>query len=117
MLTLYYALVAAGVVLAYSVAKPDEGMYCFMPYGQPVIATHYSDTVRLKVNWLFDQERAGEAWSEWEVGEDNVVDCEIWVHRPEQAMGDPDMDALGHEVLHCLIGEFHEDDKELPTRQ
>lgn len=85
----------------------DEGLYCYNPYGRPVIAEHYADTVRLKVNWLFD-DRGEVAWSEWDIAEDNTVDCEIWVHRPEQPLGDPDMDALGHEVLHCLIGDFHD---------
>ncbi len=108
MLTLYFALAAAAVVLAFNVAKPDE-LYCYDPYGQPVIAEHYVDYVVLRVTW--EGERGEGAWSEWEIWIDEddkeFTECEIHVPRPLQPLGDPDMDALGHEVLHCLIGDFH----------
>lgn len=103
-LAFFLGFAAGSLILAVSA---EEELHCYEPYGQPVIAEHYADTMQVKVNWLFGP-RGEAAWSEWELLADGSVDCEIWVHRPEQPLGDPDMDALGHEVLHCFIGEFHE---------
>lgn len=89
------------------IVSADEGMYCYMPYGQPVIAEHYVDSTLVTIHWL-DQERGDVAWSEWVVDEEQSLStCDIWAKRPMQPLGDPDMDALGHELLHCLIGDFH----------
>lgn len=101
-----FILVAISLVLM-STAMAAE--YCYAPYGQPVIATHYVDHAVIKVNWL-DQDTGEEAWSEWTIDEEQKLStCEIWVKRPMQPLGDPDMDALGHEVLHCFIGNFHDE--------
>jgi len=83
--------------------------YCYNPYGEYVVAEHYVDYVVLRVVW--EGERGEIAWSEWEIWEDEngeeFSECLVTVPRPKQILGDPDMDALGHEVLHCLIGSFH----------
>jgi hypothetical protein len=47
--------------------------------------------------------------SECEIHPDqNIGWCEIWVVMPTKVLGDPNMDAIGHEVAHGLFGDFHE---------
>jgi len=88
----------------------DKEEYCYAPYGGPVVAEHEATEVNLSVTWSHGS-RASYAQAAWFVREDGTVDCEIFVPRPHQVLGDPDMDSIGHEVLHCLIGSFHEEIK------
>ena len=37
----------------------------------------------------------------------NASVCEIFVPMPKRVVGDDRMDTLGHELLHCLAGQFH----------
>jgi len=88
----------------------ETPLYCYDPYGEEVEQEWEVDSTTVHINWL-DSERGGEAWSSFYYDEEtNSSLCAVYARRPEQILGDPDMDALGHEFLHCLIGEFHSDD-------
>lgn len=113
-LMIYLALAAVLVVLSSSFeAKSEQLEYCYAPYGAPVIAEHYVDYVVLRVTW--EGEQGGPGWAEWEIwideDDEEFTECTVHTPRPLQPLGDPDMDTLGHEVLHCLIGSFHPEDK------
>lgn len=45
----------------------------------------------------------------WRVDEDGVAHCRIFAAIPKRVYNDPAMDVLGHELLHCLIGSFHDE--------
>lgn len=111
MLTLYFALAAAAVVIAFSVAtRAGSEKYCYHPYSTPVLPEHLAKRTFMEVIWL-DQPRGIEAKSAWAYDEETETSiCRIWVRMPNQILGDPDMDSLGHETLHCLTGDFHPED-------
>ena len=100
-------LATSGLLLAFSGSASEQ--YCYEPYGSPVIATHHVSNLMISVNWIDDDVGDSEAWSKCEINEKhNTGWCEIWVKRPQKVIGDPAMDALGHEVLHGLLGDFHD---------
>lgn len=81
--------------------------FCYAPYGTDVEPEFEAKQALIQIHWL-SGERGEEAESSYYYDEEtSTTICVIWVHRPEQVLGDPDMDALGHELLHCLIGDFH----------
>jgi hypothetical protein len=91
----------------------SEYAVCYEPYDPPFV--DYGDAnvhkVELTVHWI-DTETAtdngAEAWSEFIIlPEQDTSICDIYVQPPVAMLGDPLMDALGHEVLHCLAGNFH----------
>lgn len=117
-------------VAAYSVLVVAVGLYPFRPSyggvpdlvcyegGDEAVKPEFELTnMSMTVHW-FDtvpelQEATGrrdaEALSSCEHYEDlNMAFCEIWVVRPARVLGDAQMDSLGHEVLHGLMGDFHE---------
>ena len=95
------------LILTVAVIAEESSLYCYAPYGKQPLAEFEAGTALVVVHWI-DGERGGEARSEFLYDASTDVSlCEIWVIRPEQILGDPDMDALGHETLHCLIGDFH----------
>ena len=108
-----YVLLALAVSLSYAPRSEEVSEYCYDPYGQDVEAEHAVNYVYLRVIWN-DNGRGGDAWSEWEIWEDEngeiFSECTVSVPPPQQILGDPDMDALGHEVLHCIIGNFHDEE-------
>jgi len=84
--------------------------YCYDPYGTGVIPEFEAKQTLVVVNWV-DVGRGGDAGSSYYYDEETRTSiCEVWVRMPEQILGDPDMDALGHEVLHCLAGDYHPED-------
>jgi len=94
--------------LVSAVALAEE--YCYDPYGSAVIPEWKANQTTILVTWT-DAPRGGGANSEWMYDEvEKISICRIWVRMPEQILSDPDMDSLGHEVLHCLTGDFHPED-------
>lgn len=88
--------------------------YCYEPYGtgvQPEFQVEYS---LISITWL-NQPRGEQTEAEYALyeSEDGTLwtECILFVRLPEQVLGDPDMDAIGHELLHCLIGDFHPNDE------
>jgi len=65
----------------------------------------------VEVLWFHEDSRGGDAFAEWVVRDDGIADCTLWIHMPQQVLGDPDMDGIGHELLHCLAGNFHPEDE------
>ena len=105
-LAVFLGFAAGSLVL---VATAEE--VCYEPYGQEVTGTHLVTNLVISVRWIDPEGSEDEAWSECEIQEDfNIGWCDIWVPMPVKVLGDPYMDALGHEVLHGLIGDFHESD-------
>lgn len=93
--------------------KPNtcpEDMYCYEPYGAPIAAEYVLDGAIVAIKFVDASEfkNGEEAYAIWEVDYDkNISWCLIKAQFPEQVLGDPRMDALGHELLHCITGNFH----------
>lgn len=88
----------------------DVKEYCFEPYGTEVRPERMSTKFKGTVNWYHDGPRGGNVYASWDIEDDGTVDCELWLIMPRQIMGDPDMDGIGHEFLHCVAGDFHPED-------
>ncbi len=85
-----------------------EEEYCYEPYGAPVEEEYRAGRTLIQVVYL-DAERGEEANASYLYDEEtDTTICKIWIRVPDQVIGDPDMDSIGHEVLHCLIGDFHQ---------
>lgn len=48
-----------------------------------------------QASWMLDEEL-------------QLTTCTVEIPLPDKVWGDEDMDTVGHEFLHCLIGDFHE---------
>jgi len=89
-----------------TLAEPVK--YCYEPYGPYVEPEFIATRTVIEVVWLLGP-RGDTAESSWHYDEETGVSvCKIWVRLPDQVLGDPDMNALGHEVLHCLAGNFYD---------
>ena len=98
------------IIGTYAYYPPPEHLICYEPYGAPVEAEYVLQGTILKVIWTApeDMPEDTEAYARWVVDWDaNASWCVIHAQFPEQVLGDPRMDALGHELLHCLVGDFH----------
>jgi hypothetical protein len=85
-----------------------ETMECYEPYGSPVEPEYILKGTVVKVNFVSEDELAGNevGYAEYRVY-GNVSVCHITAMLPEKILGDPRMDTLGHELLHCIAGSFH----------
>lgn len=82
--------------------------YCYVPYGENIRPEFIADGSFIKMNWV-DGERGMEAFASYMYDEEtSLTICVITARMPDQIIGDPDMDSLGHEFLHCVTGDFHE---------
>ena len=98
---------------------------CTAPDTEPdEVKPEYEITqLRIVVHWYDSDAEVTQAWQS--MGGDGEVwgfseceaqveydygACEIWVPRPRYLEGDPYMETLGHEVLHGLMGRFHDED-------
>lgn len=109
--------ISVGFGLAYIVPVSDATQQvCYETDGELVKPEYESQFIRLRVN-LYDTaeqltaatgERDIEGLASFERFKNEIVDCEIWAIRPRIVLGDAAMDTLGHELLHCISGEFHE---------
>lgn len=103
----------------------DQGAVCYLNEGEEVKPEYEATGLILVVHWFDTAEELRAAVAESEPGYDvtdlegfslctrmpelNAAVCDIWVQRPTHVMGDMNMDTLGHEVLHGLMGDFHDD--------
>lgn len=109
------AILALSVIATEAYGEEIEGIYgeieyeyCYTPYGVDVHPEFIADGGLVKMNWV-EGERGMKAWASYMYDEEtNQVICLITARMPEQVIGDPDMDSLGHEFLHCMTGDFHE---------
>jgi len=89
---------------------PMTDEVCYEPYGDSVDFEFEAEQALVKISWVDpgDLEDGVEAESSYYYDEEtNTTICLILAPRPVFVLGDPLMDALGHELLHCLAGEFH----------
>jgi len=81
--------------------------YCYEPYGAPVTPEFVADWAFVTFNWV-EGERGMEAFASYAYDQEtNSVICLVTARMPDQVIGDPDMDAIGHEIMHCVTGDFH----------
>lgn len=86
----------------------DEYEYCYAPYGVDVEAEFVADLSLVTIKWV-EGEKGMEAWASYLYDEEtNSTICVITARMPDKIIGDPEMDSLGHEFLHCVTGDFHE---------
>lgn len=88
----------------------ETELYCYEPYGAIIEPKYILNGTIVAVEFIDagDMPDGTEAYARWSVDFDaNVSYCVITAVLPEHMLGDPRMDALGHELLHCLTGEFH----------
>lgn len=82
--------------------------YCYVPYGVDVHPEFIAGVSLVKMDWV-DGERGMAVFASYMYDEEtNSTICLITARMPDQVIGDPDMDSLGHEFLHCITGDFHE---------
>jgi hypothetical protein len=87
-----------------------EGMVCYEAYGPPVEPEYILNGSLVVVQWVAEEDMPDgyEAYAQYSVDfENNASYCLITTTMPEQVLGDSKMDALGHELLHCITGAFH----------
>ena len=87
-----------------------ESMVCYEPYGATPQAEYVMAGAMVKVDFVDASAMpAGtEAYATWIPDfEENYSICIITVQFPSHVLGDPIMDSLGHELLHCITGKFH----------
>ena len=83
--------------------------YCYAPYPSSVTQEFKAARALVEIEYL-DTGRGELVESSWYYDEEtDTVLCKIWIRIPDDVIGDPDMDGLGHEFLHCMIGNFHPD--------
>lgn len=115
-------ILLAAIIMIVESAAQDIDPICYENQGVIVQPTREMTNLLISVNW-FDtldelesvlERRTGEdqtgteGYSECETyAERDIGWCEIWVVRPTYVLGDPNMDSLGHEVLHGLMGDYH----------
>ena len=98
------------ILIANSESPEEKEEYCYAPYSTAVIPERMSTKVLVDVIWFHEGTRGGDVFADWIVGDDGTVDCTLWLRMPQQILGDPDMDGIGHEFLHCVAGDFHPED-------
>ena len=85
-----------------------EEEYCYVPYGVGVHPEFVAGISLVTMKWV-DGPKGMEAWASYMYDEEtNSTICVITARMPDQIIGDPEMDSLGHEFLHCVTGDFHE---------
>lgn len=87
-----------------------ENMVCYVPYGEAVEPEYVLEGTIVKVNFIdpADMPDGYEAYAQFTVDPNQKFSwCVITTTMPEHVLGDSAMDALGHELLHCLTGQFH----------
>lgn len=81
--------------------------YCYTPYEEDVRPEFVADISLVTIRWV-EGERGMEAFASYYYDEETKATiCLIAARMPTNVIGDPDMDTLGHELLHCLTGDFH----------
>lgn len=86
---------------------------CYEAHGELVKPEFRADTAILKivyVNGPFDYNGEKVVGLALYTGLDPDTDtniCKLFVPIPTHVYGDDKMDTLGHELLHCLVGDFH----------
>ena len=89
------------------------GEVCYEPYGAPVKPEFKAKHVIVTITWVDGpinwngEAVAGLSQYSYDEGSDTSI-CRVWIPMPERVLGDDRMDTIGHEILHCVVGAFHE---------
>jgi hypothetical protein len=87
---------------------------CYEAHGQLVSPEFQADTAIIKVTWVtgpidYNGEKVVGLTLYTEPDPDtNTTICKLWIPMPTHVLGDDKMDTMGHELLHCLVGGFHD---------
>lgn len=87
-----------------------ENLICYEPYGVPVQAEYVMDGSLVAITFVdeSDMPTDTEAYATYYPDfETNMSVCVITAQFPTHILGDPIMDSIGHEFLHCIVGDFH----------
>ena len=101
-------MLALALLISFTQSQAEE--YCYDPYGSPVTPEFVAKWSFIKFNWVEGERGMGASASYAYDEETNSTICVITVRMPDQIIGDPEMDSLGHEILHCVTGDFHPGD-------
>ena len=99
-------LLSLALLISYSEARVED-YFCYEPYGEPVTPEFLADFSLVHFRWVVGERGMAVQASYLYDEETNTTICVVNVRMPNQVIGDPDMDSLGHEVLHCATGNFH----------
>ncbi len=89
-------------------ARAEEICYCAEQYGVPVKPEYIADWAFVTFNWVEGEPGMAAHASYVYDEETNSVICVVTARMPDNVLGDPEMDSIGHEILHCVTGDFHE---------
>lgn len=88
----------------------SEPIVCYEAYGAPVEPEYILNGSVVLVQFIAEEDMPDgmEAYAQYSVDFDtNTSLCVITTILPIRVLGDSKMDALGHELLHCITGSFH----------
>ena len=103
-------IVALNTQLEEALVTCPENSVCYEPYGAAPAAEYVMSGSIVMVQFLDESQMPPdvEAWAEFTPDFDTDISiCLIAVQFPTHILGDPIMDSIGHEFLHCIIGNFH----------
>jgi hypothetical protein len=115
-LFLYMLGVCVGMFAAYKFIdyNPDtcpENQICYVQHGDVVTPEYILQGAVVHVRWVDQSELPDgiDGFAEYELDPDGrpMSWCRITVPLPTQVLGDPVMDTIGHEFMHCVTGDFH----------
>ena len=96
------------------VAEEQSEQVCYEPYGSNVEPQFLAQYAFVKIHYITDdlnidgEPADGAAIFAYDPAT-GISGCEVWIPVPMQVLGDPEMDTIGHEFLHCIAGYFHGD--------
>lgn len=101
-------LILFAFLISCNEARADE--VCYESYGAPVTPEYLADWAFVTFNWI-EGEPGMEAHASYVYDEEtNSVICVVTARMPDRVLGDPEMDSIGHEIMHCVTGDFHEEE-------
>ena len=92
---------------------PQPKQMCYNASGEAVKPEYRANSTLVRVHWIRGtihyqgEEVEGLAKYVYDA-ELNASICEVYIPMPERVIGDAAMDTIGHEMLHCLSGAFHD---------
>ncbi len=103
--------IVLAVLLAFAISEAHAEQACYEGAEELVKPEYMIGNLLITMHWLPADQDDPEAdgWSECLTDlENNIAWCDVYVTLPTHVLGDPHMDALGHEIMHGLTGDFHE---------
>lgn len=89
------------------IVDANSAEVCFESYGVPVTPEYIAEWAFVTFNWVEGRPGMRAEASYIYDEETNSVICVVTARMPDRVLGDPDMDAIGHEIMHCITGDFH----------